>query len=134
MAQAAFNHLKKIFPKVDSAYEAVSWGTGIGEGKSVNPKIVDPMKSIGVDVTDGSYFPKNVDHPSLQGKLARVVGAYTMGCMANGCELPSGMQITTKEIQDWALADPANEGTDVVDVRNKIIGNVLELLARLDGE
>lgn len=39
MAQATFNTLKKINSKVDSRYEAISWGTGIG--KQV---ILDPAK------------------------------------------------------------------------------------------
>ena len=64
MAQAAFNHLKKLNPKVDAEYEAISWGTGIKENGTVNPKVIEPMKAVGIDLTDKNiHFPKIIDTP-----------------------------------------------------------------------
>jgi len=82
MAQAIFNFLKKLNPKVDAEYEAISWGTGIKENSGVNPKIIEPLKEIGIDVTDTNiHFPKIIDHPFIQERLNKVVKAFTMGCM-----------------------------------------------------
>lgn len=130
MAQALFNTLKKLFPEVDRTHTAISWGTGIGN--TVNLKIVEPLARIGINVTDDSvYFPKDDTHPSLDGKLRHVVRAFTMGCMKNACELPSDVSLSSDDIIDWGLSDPASEDTDVIEVRDKIIGHVLELLVAL---
>ena len=126
MAMGIFNELKKLYRQVDENYEAISWGTGIGTG--INPRIIEPMRAIGIDVTDASvYFPKDVKHPSIDKKLQNVIRVYTMGCMENTCELPSGLTLTG----DWDLEDPAKPETDVYAIRNKIIGYTLELVVEL---
>jgi protein-tyrosine-phosphatase len=131
MAQAIFNTLKKISPTVDHDYEAISWGTGIG-GR-INPRIVEPLKAIGIDVTDASlYFPKDVAHPSLGEKLTHVRKVYTMGCMDKVCDLPPRIPLKVGEIGDWDLDDPAKDTTDVIAVRDRIIGNVLKLVTELE--
>ena len=133
MAHAAFNYFKRLFPFVDATYEAISWGTGIKENGKINPKVIDPMKAIGIDLTDTNvYFPKTIDHPFVQEKLKDVVKSFTMGCMDKKCELPLGMRVKTKEIVDWGLEDPAEDETDVIAVRDKIIGKVLELINELN--
>lgn len=127
MAMAAFNYFKKLRPKVDEAYEAISWGTGIGS--EVNPKVIEPMKAIGIDLTDTSvYFPKDINHPSIKDKLPDVERIYTMGCMDKDCELPGELKITG----DWELDDPAKEETDVDAVRDKIAGKSLGLIVELN--
>ena len=129
MAQAAFNTLKKIYPRINPEYEAISWGTGIKENGKVNPKVIEPMKAIGMDLTNTAiYFPKDINHPLIKNKLNDVVRAFTMGCMNKKCELPLGMQIKTEDVTDWDLEDPADDKTDVNAVRDKIIGKTLELL------
>lgn len=131
MAQAAFNSLKKLFPKADSNYEAISWGTGIKENAMVNPKVISPMKEIGIDLSDKkNYFPKTADHALVKQKYPHVVRVYTMGCMDNTCVLPLGKKING----DWDLEDPAKETTDVTAVRDKIIGKTLELLNEFNKE
>lgn len=131
MAQAAFNHLKKFYTKVDVEYEAISWGTGIGD--RVNPKVIEPMKTVGIDLADASvYFPKDIDHLFVQEKLKDVVKVFTMGCMDKVCELTQGMQVKSEEVIDWDLEDPAKENTDVNAVRDKIIGKTLELIKQLN--
>ena len=133
MAQAAFNYFKKLFPSVDAKYEAISWGTGIKENGTVNPRVIETMKEMGIDLTDkGVYFPKTIDHPDIRKKLKEVVKSFTMGCMDKKCELPLGMRVKTKEIVDWGLEDPAEDETDVIAVRDKIIGKVLELINELN--
>lgn len=132
MAQAAFNSFKRLFPFVDAQYEAISWGTGLKENGTINPKVIDPMKAIGIDITDVSiYFPKTTDHVFVQQRLPTVVRAYTMGCMDKACELPTGIKIAPADIVDWDLADPAKEETDVIAVRNQILGSTLELIIEL---
>lgn len=128
MAQAIFNHLKKLFPTVDREFEAISWGTGVrGDGK-VNPKIIEPMSRIAVDVMDSDvYFPKTMEHLFVAERYKDVVKVFTMGCMANTCELSDGRIIDG----DWNLDDPGVEGTDVIAVRDAIIGKNLELLMKL---
>jgi|TARA_B100001964_G_C14249704_1_gene609270 protein-tyrosine-phosphatase len=133
MSQAIFNLLKKLNPKVDSEYEAISWGTGIKENSGVNPKIIEPLKEIGIDVSDSKvYFPKIINHLFIQERLKDVVKAFTMGCMDKACELPAKMQITSNDIIDWDLEDPAKDETDVTAVRGKIIGKTLELIEELN--
>lgn len=130
MAQGAFNHLKKLFPAVDREYEAISWGTGIGS--RVNPKVIEPMKAIGIDLTNSqAYFPKDINHDLIQKRLSNVQYAFTMGCMDNTCELPVGMPIQTHDVLDWGLDDPAKPETNVIAVRDMIIGKILELLVEL---
>ena len=74
MAQAAFNHIKKLIPKIDNDYEAISWGTGIRENGNVNSKVIDPMKEIGIDLTDQNiHYPKVIDHPFIQERLNKVI-------------------------------------------------------------
>jgi protein-tyrosine-phosphatase len=132
MAQAMFNSLKRLYPSVDTRYEAISWGTGLKENGGINPKVIEPMQSIGIDLTDAStYFPKTTAHPFIQEKLPSVVRAYTMGCMDKVCELPAGINIAPGSLVDWDLDDPAKEETDVITVRNKILGSSLELIAQL---
>lgn len=130
MAQGMFNTLKKFYPTVSHEYEAISWGTGIGD--KVNPKVIGPMKEIGINITDTSiYFPKDINHPYIKERLSDVVRVYTMGCMDNVCELPSGMQVKTKDVVDWDLEDPAEDETDVDAVRDTIRNNCLELIIEL---
>tara|TARA_B100000315_G_scaffold253950_1_gene293895 strand:- start:584 stop:1039 length:456 start_codon:yes stop_codon:yes gene_type:complete len=132
MAQGVFNYLKKLYPSVDAAYEAISWGTGIKENGTVNPKVIEPMKAIGIDLTDTNiHYPKIIDHPFIQEKLKNVTRAFTMGCMDKVCELPAGMQISSEDIVDWDLDDPADDETDVNAVRNQILGNTLGLIFEL---
>lgn len=133
MAQAVFNHLKKLYPKVDVEYESISWGTGIGD--KVNPKVIEPMKAVGIDLTDARvYFPKDINHPFVQENLKDVVKVFTMGCMDKDCELPQGMQVKSEEVVDWDLEDPAKDETDVNSVRDKIIGKTLELINEFNNE
>lgn len=130
IAMALFNSLKKIHPSVYARYEAVSWGTAIGS--RINPRIIRPLKAAGIDLTDGSvYFPKDITHPSLRDKLGKVTRVYTMGCMDNACELPPQVPVKPENVGDWGLDDPAKPGTDVVAVRDKIIGKCMELIVEL---
>jgi len=126
MAQAVFNHVKKQFPAA-AAYQAISWGTGIGD--RVNPKVIEPMKELGIDLTKSEYFPKDINHPSIKDKLPNVVKVFTMGCIENGCDLPQGMQVKSEDVVDWGLDDPAKEGVDVLEVRDKIMTNCRELIS-----
>ena len=54
-----------------------------------------------------------------------------MGCMDNQCEIPGGTAVSFSDISDWGLADPAKDDTDVVAVRDSILGKSLELVREL---
>ena len=129
MAQAAFNHFKRLVLKVYSEYEAISWGTETGS--RVNPKVIEPLKAIGIDLTDMSiYFPKDINHPFVQERLKDVIKVYTMGCMDKSCKLPPEIP-KSEEVIDWALEDPAKEDTNIIAVRDKLIRKILELISEL---
>lgn len=130
-AEAGFNCLKTLYTQVDSSYEAISWGTT--PGKAINPRVVHAMEAIGISLPSSKHFPKGIDHPSLQGKLEHVVRVYTMGCMDEACELPLPIPVKPEQVVDWGLDDPADPKTDVIAVRNKILGNCLELIVELAG-
>jgi len=127
MAQACFNHLKRMYFPLCSEYEAISWGTNlVVEG--MNQKITLPMGLIGVDMTDGiKYFPKDIHSRAVWGKLDNVVRIYTMGCDVELIDMPEGLNVAA----DWGLEDPANEEVDVFELRDRILGKTIELIQGL---
>ena len=130
LAHGAFNCLKTLYPKVDAEYEAIAWGTGIDPKSGVNKKVIPLARRVGIDLSDKSiYFPKNADHDSLQPKLPKVVKVITMGCMDSACEIPPKIEnLSTEDVVDWGLDDPASENTDVTAARDQILGYCLELI------
>jgi len=133
MAQAAFNNLKKLYPQIDAEYEAVSWGAGIKENGTVNPKVIEPMKQIGMDLTNtDTYFSKDINHPFIQEKLKDIVKVLSICGEDKTCVLPEEMNVKTEDITGWDIEDPTEENSDVISIRDKIIGKTIALISDLN--
>jgi protein-tyrosine-phosphatase len=86
----------------------------------LNPKVIEAMREIGVDVTQ--EFPKPLTGAMV--KAADVV--ITMGC-GDACPIYPG-----KRYEDWELEDPAGKDLDTVRrIRDEIAGRVRALVGEL---
>ena len=86
----------------------------------LNPRVVEAMTEIGVDV--GAEYPKPLTGAMV--KAADVV--ITMGC-GDACPIYPG-----KRYEDWELEDPAGKDIETVRrIRDEIDGRVRDLVARL---
>ncbi|MDQ7008849.1 MAG: low molecular weight phosphatase family protein [Candidatus Gracilibacteria bacterium] len=112
MAEVYFNFYNK-----DKNKMAISAGTGIkGDGK-INPKVIDLLKSKGIDILNQpkKYYPKML----AENMINCADKIYTMGCMNGECT------IGNKKIEfDFALDDPANAGTDIENMWNNFEGKM----------
>lgn len=87
---------------------------------AINPVAVAAMAEVGIDIA--AYTPRPLDTEDV--KASDVV--VTMGC-GDACPIFPG-----RRYEDWALADPAGEGLDVVrGIRDDIKARVEDLLARI---
>lgn len=99
---------------------AVVWSGGSEPGSDVNPRAIEAMSEVGVDIT--GEFPKPWTEEIV--RAADVV--ITMGC-GDACPLYPG-----KRYEDWTLDDPAGLDLDGVrSVRDDIRSRVIELMESL---
>ena len=86
----------------------------------LNPRVVEAMREIGVDISD--EFPKPLTGAMV--KEADVV--ITMGC-GDACPIFPG-----KRYEDWELEDPAGKDLETVRrIRDDIAGRVRTLVGEL---
>ena len=125
MAQAFFNTLKRDYPHVDAAYEAVSVGTR--PGLELNSAVVKAMQEIGIDMHSISYFPKALSHELITSHAKRIVRAI-VAC-DDTCVLPEGIDAT---IEHWNLPDPARQPLETIrSIREEVRQKVTTLLEEL---
>ena len=87
----------------------------------LNPRVVEAMKEIGIDV--GAEVPK-----PLTGNMVKAADiVVTMGC-GDACPIYPG-----KRYEDWELEDPAGKDLDSVRrIRDEISGRVRALIGELN--
>ncbi len=112
MAAAWFEHL--------AAGRAVALSGGSEPGSEVNPRAVEVMAEVGIDITNA--IPKRWSDADLD--EADVV--VTMGC-GDSCPFIPG-----KRYEDWTVDDPADQPLErVKEIRDDIERRVEALLASL---
>jgi len=112
MAAGLLNQLAEGRVQVRSA--------GSEPANQLNPKVVEAMREIGIDVSQ--EFPKPLTGAMV--KAADVV--ITMGC-GDACPIYPG-----KRYEDWELEDPAGKDLETVRrIRDDIAGHVRNLVAAL---
>lgn len=110
MAEAFFNSMAQ------GKAQAMSAGTV--PAQSVDPKVVELMKEVGIDISD--RHPKSLTLEMLE-QADRVI---TMGCgVAESCP------VTFTETEDWGLDDPKGQPVEKVrEIRDEIRRRVEKLL------
>jgi len=112
MAEALFNKLAKG--------QAVAVSAGNRPASKVDPKAIEVMKEIGIDIT--KQRPKSLTMKIVE--EADVV--VTMGCCAVCRMIP-------KRVEEWKIEDPAEKSMDKFrEVRNEIRERVERLIKTLD--
>jgi len=112
MAEALFNKLAKG--------HAVAVSAGDRPASKVDPKAIEVMKEIGIDIANRS--PKSLTLKMM--KEADVV--VTMGCGADVCP------VIPKRVDEWQIEDPAGKSMQTFrKVRNEIRGRVGKLVETL---
>ena len=93
---------------------------GSEPASSLNPRVVEAMQEVGIDVSQ--EFPKPLTDDSV--RSADVV--ITMGC-GDACPIYPG-----KRYEDWDLEDPAGKEIETVRrIRDEIDGRVRKLVGEL---
>jgi len=112
MAAGLLNQLAQGRVQVRSA--------GSEPANQLNPKVVEAMREVGVDVSE--EFPK-----PLTGAMVRAADVViTMGC-GDACPIYPG-----KRYEDWELEDPAGKDLETVRrIRDDIAGRVRNLVGSL---
>ena len=112
MAEALFNKLAKG--------HAVAVSAGDRPASKVDPKAIEVMKEIGIDITNRR--PKSLTLKMME--EADVV--VTMGCGADVCP------VIPKRVDEWQIEDPAGKSMQTFrKVRNEIRGRVGKLVETL---
>jgi arsenate reductase len=112
MAEALFNKLAKG--------HAVAVSAGDRPSSKVDPKAIEVMKEIGIDITNRR--PQSLTLKMM--KEADVVVA--MGCGADVCP------VIPKRVDEWQIEDPAGKSMQTFrKVRNEIRGRVEKLVETL---
>ena len=112
MAEALFNKLAKG--------HAVAVSAGDRPASKVDPKAIEVMKEIGIDITNRR--PKSLTLKMME--EADVV--VTMGCGADVCP------VIPKRVDEWQMEDPAGKSMQTFrNVRNEIRGRVEKLVETL---
>ncbi len=116
MAEAFLNHYARGRVRVVSA--------GTEPGGELNPAVVRAMAEVGIDMS--GHRPKLLT-PEMAERADLVI---TMGCgVAESC--PAGF---LRIDADWGLEDPEGQPIEKVrEIRDRIRGRVLALLATIDG-
>ena len=112
MAEALFNKSKG---------QAVAASAGDRPASKVDPKAIEVMKEIGIDITKQRL-------KSLTMKMVEEADVVvTMGCGAEVCP------VIPKRVEEWKIEDPAQEPMDKFrEVRNEIRERVESLIKTLD--
>ena len=112
MAEALFNKLAKG--------HAVAVSAGDRPSSKVDPKAIEVMKEIGIDIANRR--PKSLTLKMME--EADVV--VTMGCGADVCP------VIPKRVDEWQIEDPAGKSMQTFrKVRNEIRGRVEKLVETL---
>jgi arsenate reductase len=112
IAEALFNKLAKG--------HAVAVSAGDRPASKVDPKAIEVMKEIGIDITNRR--PKSLTLKMME--EADVV--VTMGCGADVCP------VTPKRVDEWQIEDPAGKSMQTFrKIRNEIRGRVEKLVETL---
>jgi arsenate reductase len=112
MAEALFNKLAKG--------QAVASSAGARPASKVDPKAIEVMKEIGIDIS--KQRPKSLTMKMVE--EADVV--VTMGCGANVCP------VIPKRVEEWRIEDPAGKPMQIFrKVRNEIKERVERLVETL---
>jgi arsenate reductase len=112
MAAALLDHHARGRVRVRSA--------GSDPGERINPKVVDALAELGIDVS--KEFPKPITDEAVRAADAVV----TMGC-GDACPVYPG-----KRYEDWELEDPEGRSLDEVRrIRDQIDERVRQLLDEL---
>lgn len=113
MAEAFFNKLAKGY--------AVAVSAGDRPASKVDPKAIEAMKEIGIDIANRR--PKSLTLKMME--EADVV--VTMGCGAEVCP------VIPKRVEEWKIEDPVEKSMDKFrEVRNEIRERVERLIKTLD--
>ena len=117
MAEAFF---KKF---TENKFNVISAGTT--PSPKLNPKVIDVMKEIGIDMTEQS--PKTLSDSMISSSFKTV----NMGCM----DKESCPALFVKDVIDWNIPDPKEKTIDQVrEIRDQIKTEVLSLIASIDNE
>lgn len=110
MAEAFFNSMAQ------GKAQAMSAGTV--PAKSVDPKVVELMKEVGIDISDRQPKPLTLE------MLEQADRVITMGCgVAESCP------VTFTETEDWGLDDPKGQPVEKVrEIRDEIRRRVEKLV------
>ena len=113
MAEAFFNTMAKG--------RAQAFSAGTNPAKSVDPKVVELMKEVNIDISDTQ--PKRLTLEMLE-QADRVI---TMGCgVAESCP------VTFTETEDWELDDPKGQPVEKIrEIRDEIQRRVEKLLKEI---
>jgi len=109
MAEAFFNKY--------AVHKAVAISAGTKPAKQVNPKVVEVMKEIGIDIS--KQKPKLLT-PEMIKEVDKIV---TMGCSADFCPAPY------MKAEDWNIEDPSGKSLEKFrEVRDEIRRKVEKLI------
>ena len=113
MAEAFFNSMAQ------GKAQAMSAGTN--PAKSVDPKVVELMKEVGIDISDRQPKPLTLE------MLEQADKVITMGC---GVE--QACPATLTETEDWGLEDPKGKPVEKIrEIRDEIRKRVDALIKKL---
>jgi arsenate reductase len=94
---------------------------GSSPASAVNPRVLDAMKEVGIDLSKSS--PKKLSDDVVRASDVVV----TMGC-GDTCPVFAG-----KRYEDWRVEDPSGQSLDKVrEIRDVVRARVVRLLAELD--
>jgi len=122
MAEAIFNHYREFYPEVaDEEVMAVSWGEKADV--HVHSRIKLPLERLGIDMSDGVYFPKYIDHPTI----VEVYSDIEMVCLMDETLNPV---VENVKVEDWGITRPIN--IDFKVIRKQIFDCTHELLEEME--
>jgi arsenate reductase len=116
MAEAFLNRLS-------SGKKIVASSAGVKPAKEVNPKAIEVMQEIGIDIS--KQTPKMLTREMTE-QADKVI---TMGCGTEICPAP------LVESEDWGIEDPSGKPIEKFrEVRDEIKKKVEELIREIEGE
>lgn len=114
MAEAFFNKL--------ASGKAIAMSAGTKPSNMVNPKAIDVMKDVGIDMS--KQKPKLL----IQEMIQKADKLITMGCEVDFCPAPY------LKTEDWNIEDPSGKSIENFrEVRDKIRQKVEKLIEEMEG-